>query len=119
MNINIIETNNITSSIKEVVKSASSFICDMTKNVVFIVPDRFSMFAEKTIFSITGQSVLFNVEVVGISKFINKFFADKSEMRPLTSLQIDLLTRNAILKCKDQFLFFPKDNIGVSLSREI
>ncbi|MEG1499954.1 MAG: PD-(D/E)XK nuclease family protein, partial [Clostridia bacterium] len=37
----------------------------------------------------------------------------------LTSLQIDLLTRNAILKCKDQFLFFPKDNIGVSLSREI
>ena len=102
MAVNIIVGHKLNCVSKEVIRSIDKnrqdFLCD---NIV-VVPDRFSMVAEKLIFEVLNIKATFNIHVMGINKLAKKII---NEYR-------------AVQKVKNKFVCFSK-NISQGLLEKI
>ncbi len=69
---NIIVSNTLLNSFVNVLNKLKISIENPNENNVIIVPDRFSLFAEKLFFETLKLDSTFNVEIMTLSRFVNK-----------------------------------------------
>lgn len=117
--ITIIASNTVLSGAKQAIKKVGQSLNDFSCSNLIIVPDRFSLIAEKLIFSELNTNCTVNTFVMGINKLASSLI-EKSNLSCLTcdSRQSILLTRRAMQKQKDNFLCFGK-NVSFALSQQI
>lgn len=77
-----------------------------------VVPDRFSMQAEKLVFSCLGISCTFNIRVVGVSKLAEALLnVCNKKFESVSSLQNLLLTNTAISNVKENLKYYKKSSL--------
>lgn len=94
-------------------------IKDLNKKNIIIVPDRFSLICEKQIFDVLKTEVVFNVEVMGITKFANSLFEKMQlDVEYVTKQESLMLMHLAIKNVKKCLKCFVGDTTK-SISEEI
>ncbi len=119
MAVNIIVGHKLNCVSKEVIRSIDKnrqdFLCD---NIV-VVPDRFSMVAEKLIFEVLNIKATFNIHVMGINKLAKKIIDDANlDCVYVDNIESTFILYRAIQKVKNNFLCFSK-NISQGLLEKI
>lgn len=85
-----------------------------------VVPDRFSLQAEKMIFELLEIESTMNIHVVGISKLSSLILQEAGvDLKALTSHQSVLLMRKAILDNLEHFLFFNRNAYSLGFAQEM
>lgn len=80
---------------------------------IIIVPDRFSLLAEKKLLSTLKNGILFNIKVTTFSNFAKFILQEKKLNSDMISVGERLLViSKAVKNCKDNFLYFKKSNIN-------
>ena len=92
----------------------SSIDChDYNIEHVVIVPDRFSLLAEKKLLEKLPNHILFNVKVTNFSAFTSFLLKKLGKEKELVSAgERILLIQKAVNQVKDQFVYFKKSNIN-------
>ncbi len=108
----IIKSNNFIDSeigaIKQIVPNVFS------ENFIVITPDRYSMSLEKNIFEVLNQEAMFNVKVMGISKFAKSILSKCGiEKEVVSDLGTFILIRLAIIRKQSELKCFKEINFGV------
>ena len=82
------------------------------QNIV-IVPDRFSLLAEKQLLEKSPENILFNVKVTNFSSFTTFLLDGLGKSGEMASAgERILILQRAVNKVKDKFVFFKKSNIN-------
>ncbi len=79
---------------------------------IIVVPDRFSLQAEKLVFEMTGRECVFNVSVLGLTALASKFLSKQQMEKVASAAETLLLCEKAMSNVKDQLLSFKKNNIN-------
>ncbi len=104
---------------EEVIRSIDENRQDFSCDNIVIVPDRFSMVAEKLIFEILNIKATFNIHVMGINKLAKKIIDDALlNCVYVDSVESTFILYRAIQKAKNNFLCFSK-NISQGLLEKI
>lgn len=82
--------NNTQNLFIQSLKMVEPFLHDIKQHNIIIVPDKLSLICEQSIFEVLNIDAYFNLEVMGIGKFVQKILA---------SCQLDTLSYNTI-ECK-------------------
>lgn len=83
-------------------------------NYVIITPDRYSLNLEKNIFEILNVESLFNVSVMGISRFAKKVLSECEDIKEsVSSLGTLILVRQAIINMQSKLNCFKNVNFGL------
>ena len=108
----IIKANNFIDAeigaIKEIVPNS------LHEKYIVITPDRYSLNLEKNIFEILNVDSLFNVSVMGISRFAKKILSSLDETKEnISSLGMLILVRLAITRVQSKLTCFKNINFGL------
>ena len=80
---------------------------------IIIVPDRFSLLAEKKLLETLSNGILFNVKVTTFSNFAKNILQENGCNRDILSASERLLViAKAVKNCQKDFLYFKKSNIN-------
>lgn len=80
---------------------------------IVIVPDRFSLLAEKKLLEKLPNHILFNVKVTNFSSFTTFLLEKLGRASELVSAgERILILQKAVNRVKDQFVYFKKSNIN-------
>ena len=92
----------------------SSIDCrDYNIEHIVIVPDRFSLLAEKKLLEKLPNHILFNVKVTNFSSFTTFLLEKLGKASELVSAgERILILQKAVNRVKDQFVYFKKSNIN-------
>lgn len=103
--INLILANNFKDMNNAVISKIDAK--DLTKTNLVIVPDRFSLLAEKAVFRVLKIKAYFNIEVMGISDLANLVFKKVGfEAEFVTKEESKILLRKALKNLKNKLEFF-------------
>ncbi len=85
---------------------------DMTQKNYVVVPDTFSMQAEKLLFDELGIKATFNIEVVGISKLASRILRENNvAFARISGLEEVFNVFQAVKECESDFKYFEKCDI--------
>ncbi len=80
---------------------------------IIVVPDRFSLQAEKLVFDMTDKESVFNISVKGLSSLASHYLTELGkDSEVLSSAEALLLTEKAMENKKDDLVSFKKNNIN-------
>ena len=104
-NAKIICANSLLKSFYGVLDEVKPFLDDYTTDNLVIVPDKFSMNAEKMLFEYFGVDSLFNVHVVTLTRLVNKVLSGVlSREQILSKDSVKLLITKILLDNDDKFV---------------
>lgn len=107
MKISAVFSNNIYTSARGVIKRISSPSFEDAHREVIVVPDRFSLLAEKMVFEEKGIDCTFFIEVTTLSRLSSKILEECGDNSVvLSKIKMRSLIRKAIIDCQSEFLFF-------------
>lgn len=114
MKVQINVANNLLKSAEEMIKSLNT----TSEKYYVIVPDRFSLTAEKQILNILKTKCCFNVEVLTLSRLCNRYI--KTENKKLLSKNESvMLIRKCILENQNKLQCFKNSSKTENFSEEI
>lgn len=117
MDLKIISAKSLRSASKEVIKQVE-VSDDISRNNFIVVPDRFSLQAEKLLFESLNINSTFNTEVVSISKLAKKVLSLAGVDFDLSSTQKSIIKIYEIL-LKNEFTSFANENKSYELAKQI
>lgn len=92
---------------------------DLSTQNIIVVPDRFSLLAEKMVFEVLNIKSSFNIKVMSITNLARKIISDAGlDCVYLSSDECKFLLYRALQKCKDNFQCFSK-NLSQGLCQKI
>ena len=104
-NTKIICANSLLKSFYGVLDEVKPFLNDYTTDNLVVVPDKFSMNAEKMLFEYFGIDSLFNVHVVTLTRLVNKVLSGVlSREQILSKDSVQLLITKILLDNDDKFV---------------
>lgn len=104
-NAKIICANSLLKSFYGVLDEVKPFLNDYTIDNLVIVPDKFSMNAEKMLFEYFGVDSLFNVHIVTLTRLVNKVLSGVlSREQILSKDSVKLLITKILLDNDDKFV---------------
>lgn len=110
MLVNLFENASLLDATKDMISAIDN--SDFSIDHIVIVPDKFSLQAEKLLLTLLPSKALFNVRVMGITMLVNEILSklnlDSELLSPSESL---LLTQKAIENVKDELVTSKKSNI--------
>lgn len=107
MKVKVVTGATIYESAKNVIKSIDKQ--DLNTPYFIVVPDRFTLQAEKMLFDTLEISSTFNINVVGLSSLASKTFVEENEKR-FTALDGLILIKKILTEKKNELKYFKKDN---------
>ena len=119
MQLNLLLAPKLRQATKEVIKSVQiSQNLDLRNFIV--VPDRFSLQAEKLLFSELGIISTFNIDVVSISKLANLVLKlAGNNFKSQSNLEGSLVVYKILLEHKNEFESLKDANITLDFAKEI
>lgn len=119
MQLNLLLAPTLRQATKEVIKSVQiSQNLDLRNFIV--VPDRFSLQAEKLLFSELGITSTFNIDVVSISKLANLVLKlAGNNFKSQSNLEGSLVVYKILLEHKNEFESLKDANITLDFAKEI
>ena len=110
MEIKIITGSTIYESAKNAIKSIDKN--DLSTPYFIVVPDRFTLQAEKMLFDLLKITSTFNINVVGLSSLAGKVFVGE-EINRFTSLDGIILIKKILNEKRNELRYFKKDNTAL------
>ena len=85
---------------------------DLTQKNYVVVPDAFSMQAEKLVFDVLDIKSTFNIEVVGISKLASRILYDGNiPFSRVSGIEEVFNIYQAVKRCENDFIYFEKCDV--------
>ncbi len=111
MKLNLFKSSTLLSATKCMLKSIDN--SDIEIEHIIVVPDRFSLQAEKMVFEMVKKDSVFNIAVKGLSALASHYLAELGkESQVLGNAEALLLTEQAMINKSDQLISFKKNNIN-------
>ena len=111
MKLNVVGAPTILEAAKALIKTIDN--SDISLEHIIIVPDRFSLQAEKLVFEQTGKDSVFNVSVMGVNALSLKYLSELNiEAESLNNAQSLILTEKAMKNVQAELLTYKKTNIN-------
>ena len=104
---------------ESVIKEIEKYKDDLSTQNIIVVPDRFSLLAEKMVFRVLGIKSSFNIKVMSITNLARKIISDAGlDCVYLSSDECKFLLYRALQKCRNDFQCFSK-NLSQGLCQKI
>lgn len=103
-------TGNLINDVKDaVIAQIKPFVQDFSCENIIVVPDRFSLIVEKSVFDVLNISSTFNISVMGINALARKLI-EKANLNCVfvDQTESDFVLYHAIQNVKDKFVCFSK-----------
>lgn len=117
-NAKIICANSLLKSFYGVLDEVKPFLTDYNTDNLIIVPDKFSMNAEKMLFEYFGVDSLFNVHVVTLTRLVNKVLANVLSREQILSKDSIKLFITKILLDKGEHFVALKNNASPQICEQ-
>ncbi len=109
MAINIISGHTLEDIKNAVIGEIKPYAQDFLHKNIIVVPDRYSLIVEKSVFKVLNISATFNISVMGINALAKKLIQDaKLDCVFVDQTESDFVIFHAIQNTKDNFICFSK-----------